>query len=597
MLLLQHRSAATDFWSGPPEIQPHEVEKNSVLGDGSFGTVYKGRCRSKDVAIKVLHKQDVDQKTLEAFKREVDVMSKIYHPNISLFMGACFVPGSLMIVTELVPKGNLEDMLQNPNIQLSLSTRMKMSRDAALGMTWLHGSNPQFIHRDLKTSNLLVDEQFRIKLCDFGLSQIKRRGEDLMDGADGAKVRPRVHLAKATRTEMAQEIITDFVLQGTPLWMAPEVLSGQPFNEKADVYSFGIVLWEILTRREPFEEFESFEEFRQAVCVHHVRPPIPQGTLPRLGTLISACWDPDPNRRPSFPQIVQEFDHIIVECAVSDETGRTLWKEFFMKQTRVVWSEFLEAFSRILEHYRYPMQFRLLPSQVSYDDLMTASDFQLEEFSTRSLQNSAMVREVLETRPQRPAAMLTDETDEDLDAAERLLLSIKCLRAIFTVDAKNRDGAMTDGEPEVDMEKFGNMCQWFGPIVNMKKSQVVILDNVRELLNKPWFHGDIETAEAELILKQRPVGTFLIRFSSIVGHYTISKVDTNRITHQRIMHQASVVMMQVAVGSFSLFSFPGWRVFDLQACIIRFTTRISCVHCRRAWASTKLSRLSLFQAV
>ena len=99
-----------------------------------------------------------------------------------------------------------------------------MARDAAKGMAWLHGSNPVFIHRDLKTSNLLVGEDWNIKICDFGLSQIKKRGEHyLRDGMEGAK--------------------------GTPLWMSPEVMSGEHFNEKADIYSFGIVLWEILTRK------------------------------------------------------------------------------------------------------------------------------------------------------------------------------------------------------------------------------------------------------------------------------------------------------------------------------------------------------------
>ena len=84
-------------------------------------------------------------------------------------------------------------------------------------MRRLHGSNPQCIHRDLKTSNLLVDENNRIKLCDFGLSQIKQRGEKLLDPKDGAK--------------------------GTPLWMAPEVLAGKEFSEKADVYRCGLSLY------------------------------------------------------------------------------------------------------------------------------------------------------------------------------------------------------------------------------------------------------------------------------------------------------------------------------------------------------------------
>ena len=122
--------------------------------------------------------------------------------------------------------------------------------------------------------------------------------------------------------------------KGTPLWMAPEVLAGKSFNEKADVYSFGIVLWEILTRKEPFEEFESFEEFRMAVCMHHIRPPIPPNTLPRLASLIEACWQPEPQHRPTFDQIVAQLDHVIIEAAIKDEVGRKLWKRFFLKRVR-----------------------------------------------------------------------------------------------------------------------------------------------------------------------------------------------------------------------------------------------------------------------
>jgi serine/threonine protein kinase len=142
-----------------------------------------------------------------------------------------------------------------------------MARDAALGMNWLHTSHPPIIHRDLKVirispssflllsllllihfqkaSNLLVDEHLSVKLSDFGLSQVKQTPH-LIDGKEGAR--------------------------GTPLWMAPEVLMCRPFDEKADVYSFGLVLWEILTRLEPYAHYRNFRIFREDVCM--VRTPV-----------------------------------------------------------------------------------------------------------------------------------------------------------------------------------------------------------------------------------------------------------------------------------------------------------------------------------
>lgn len=91
-----------------------------------------------------------------------------------------------------------------------------------------------------------------------------------------------------------------------------------------------MVLWEILTRQEPFKEFENFEDFREAVCFHHYRPKIPENTHPSIHRLIECCWQPNPELRPCFPEIITALDHIIVDCAISDEIGRRLWKERFL---------------------------------------------------------------------------------------------------------------------------------------------------------------------------------------------------------------------------------------------------------------------------
>eukprot|EP01087_Luapelamoeba_hula_P012250 TRINITY_DN3403_c2_g1_i1.p1 TRINITY_DN3403_c2_g1~~TRINITY_DN3403_c2_g1_i1.p1 ORF type:complete len:506 (+),score=76.69 TRINITY_DN3403_c2_g1_i1:215-1732(+) len=433
-------SVSATFHSGPPEIAPQEIEKLGVLGDGSFGTVYKGRCRSQDVAVKVLHKQDMDEHTLNAFRKEAEIVSRIFHPNILLYMGACTIPGHMAIITELMPRGDLESMLHDKKHAIPLLTRMQMARDAAKGMTWLHSSNPVFIHRDLKTSNLLVADDYTIKLCDFGLSQIKQRGENLLDGAEGAK--------------------------GTPLWMAPEVMAGDQFNEKADVYSYGIVLWEILTRDEPFAQFENYEEFRDAICNKHVRPPIPQDSHPGLRQLIEACWHANPPQRPDFHAIVAALEYIIVDTGVQDAHGRKLWKDHFLKEDRVKWLDFLRTFSTCL--------------------------------------------------PPEPDTQVK-------------LLNMKCLHALLAEKGKNND------EEIVTLSNFGNFLNFFGPMV---VHDPAFMEHVRQMLKKPYFHGDITTQDAEAHLTGKAAGTFLLRFSSsAAGSYTISKVHTDHsINHQRIIH-------------------------------------------------------------
>ena len=102
--------------------------------------------------------------------------SSKHHPNIVQFLGICHMGDRMMLVTDYMPRGNLHDMLTDHSVEMSAYLRMQMARDVALGMNWLHSSVPQVLHRDLKTKNLLVDENNRIKICDFGLSQLKATG-------------------------------------------------------------------------------------------------------------------------------------------------------------------------------------------------------------------------------------------------------------------------------------------------------------------------------------------------------------------------------------------------------------------------------------
>jgi len=213
---------------GPPEINFEELKfdkTNDLIGQGAFGKVYRGKCRGKEVAIKILRNQDLSPETLDEFHHEIEICSRIHHPNVCLFMGACMQPGRLAFVTEFMEGGTLSKLLYDKDHKLTLSKKIKMAKDMALGLNWLHRSNPPIIHRDLKPDNLLVDKYGNIKVTDFGLSDIKR-----------GVVRDE-HMPK-----------------GSLLWMAPEVMQGLPLTEKVDVYAFALVLWEMITLTEPFLE-------------------------------------------------------------------------------------------------------------------------------------------------------------------------------------------------------------------------------------------------------------------------------------------------------------------------------------------------------
>jgi len=302
---------------GPPDILPHEIKYIKKIGGGCFGSVFLGECRGTTVAVKKLFKQDLNEKSLSEFKREVELASRLNNPNVLLFMGACTVPGEMAIVMELCDKGNLEQLLHNKNANLSLFRRMQMAKEIAMGMNWLHKSNPPIIHRDLKPSNLLVDKFGRIKICDFGLSQIKPDNGKLLD--------------KGT-------------IPGTPLWMAPEVMMGRPVDESADVYAYGIVLWEIVTQEVPFPEMTSYGVFRRAICTQNVRPPIPDNCPKSIKNLLEVCWHKDPETRPNFDRVITILSDILVEVAIREPFAADFWRVTFPGKDYIPFDTFMPEF-------------------------------------------------------------------------------------------------------------------------------------------------------------------------------------------------------------------------------------------------------------
>lgn len=268
------------------ELRPEEITLGKLIGTGGFGEVYVGKLHGLDVAVKKLlvNPTMVEEKMLQDFHHELGIMKKLHHPHVVLLIGACTKDVSnLLIVTEYAANGSLGDLIRRQ--RLSFAQQFKVAKETALGMNWLHHQNPPVIHRDLKPANILIDATFTAKVADFGISQV----------FDPKHAGPCI---------------------GSPIYMAPECLLRKPYNITSDVYSFGYVMWEMLTREEPFRnEFHSFEELVEAICFDCHRPHIPSLTPPSLAAFINACWSDDPQARPSFQQIVdQGFEYLLEEA-------------------------------------------------------------------------------------------------------------------------------------------------------------------------------------------------------------------------------------------------------------------------------------------
>jgi len=263
-------------------IDPSQILLGERIGIGSFGEVYRALWRGTEVAVKRFLDQDISKNLLDDVTFEIDIMRRLRHPNVILLMGAVTIPGNLSIVTEFLHRGSLFKLLhreQNENVRSALDQRrrMRMALDVIRGMHYLHSFEPMIVHRDLKSPNLLVDKSFVVKVCDFGLSRMKRN----------------TFLSSKTNA-------------GTPEWMAPEVLRNEESDEKADIYSFGVILWELSTMQEPWGGMNPMQVVG-AVGFAGKQLEIPSETDPLVAKICQECWNVKPRERPSFEELAVQM--------------------------------------------------------------------------------------------------------------------------------------------------------------------------------------------------------------------------------------------------------------------------------------------------
>ncbi|KAJ3117844.1 hypothetical protein HK098_006086 [Nowakowskiella sp. JEL0407] len=278
------------------------------IGSGGFGAMYKIKLdNTEDVVLKKLHDLNPSLKAKREFLNEAQIMARLTHPRLVRFYGIVDDPETKImgIVMEYVSRGSLFDLIERIERPISLSKRIYILLDIATGIKVLHDQN--ILHKDIKSKNILIDEQWRAKICDFGLAKIKQE----------------VSTLNPEKNQFA----------GTTLYMAPELFDYDSASELTDVYAFAIVVTEVITWSGPYglnlEEVDPRAVVQNILMSKIPRINLPLGTPDGFEEFLADCLNRDPQKRPLFGKIREVlFGFLQSTCTAEQVEGLGL-KFFF----------------------------------------------------------------------------------------------------------------------------------------------------------------------------------------------------------------------------------------------------------------------------
>ncbi|ELP92347.1 protein serine/threonine kinase, putative [Entamoeba invadens IP1] len=270
------------------KLDPNEIVFDNKLGEGSFGVVYKGTYRNNTVAIKKIKSVDLSDEIIEEFEKEVNMLDKFRSDYIVHFYGAVFIPNKVCMVTEFAQYGSLQDLIKHKKSEdIDIKLRVKMMIDAAKGILYLHENG--ILHRDIKPDNILVislnvDDKVIAKLTDFGSAR-------------------NVNLLMTNMT------FTKGI--GTPVYMAPEILSQEKYKKPADIYSFGITMFEGIGWCDAYPKGLFAFPWKIAEYVNNGKRPEKKDDMDdKIFSIVDKCWVHNPIKRLDIKEVIKQLDNL-----------------------------------------------------------------------------------------------------------------------------------------------------------------------------------------------------------------------------------------------------------------------------------------------
>lgn len=276
-----------------------EIYYDKILGRGEYGSIYLAKWRKTIVAAKLFHKIQDDK--IYLIQREIQIMTKLHHPNIIQLFG--YVANPFIIIMEYIDGKNLNTYIEDK--KLAFYNKINIIKQITAGLIYLHQRKPTYIiHRDLKPSNILITNKYKVKIIDFGISKLlANNNNDIIASNQNLNNLENINSVQYTNNV------------GTIRYMAPEIYNATTYNYKIDIYSLGIIMYELFEEKR-FELNTSIENEFKTNILKNIKPKWTNyfiffyKTPKKIRNIIEKCWSIEPNNRPSSIELLNYLEEL-----------------------------------------------------------------------------------------------------------------------------------------------------------------------------------------------------------------------------------------------------------------------------------------------